>query len=188
MIIEEIKEFLDFFNKAYKLISERKFEEAEYEIKKYTDEIKNKSINKNSINHLLMHLGWIRDDLDATQKEKIEFDSKAKEIVTAINKLILIIIFKIENSSDFQDNEKMSFFEELNRLFEPIFMEISEKKEGFAYFGRIELDRDYYKNIYSKMIDNLKIEDGIELKKFSEWKKQYDENFAKKMGVTNGGK
>lgn len=180
MIDEDTKEIIDFYIKSYRLISEKKFDDAGLIMKEYSQDILYKNLNRNMILYLFMHIGLLRDKLDSTQKGKQEFELKAKDIVTAINKLVLIVIYKIEK---FPDNERDVLFEEGNRLFEPIFTSISEEKPGFAYFGHIEIDREYYKEIYSKMIDKLKIEDKIELKNFSEWKKKYNEELAKKIGI-----
>jgi len=85
----------------------------------------------------------------------------------------------------FKDEEKNKLLEEANLKFEPIFIEKDVKKEDFVSFSEIELERDYYDKIYSKLINITKLEFPKlkeRLGEYEKWSKQKNEETAKAWG------
>jgi len=176
------KEIFQFWGELHNPINLRDFEKARKVVERYTAFFKENLKSEGYYFWLLRDLGWLREGLDATQRNNEKgFEPEAIKLVTAMNKLILIIISQIEKLP----LEKQDFlFEIANRVFGPIFVHIDKEKQGFASFVNITLDRNYYKSTYSGMADRIETEEGIKLTKFKKWKDQLNKEFAKKMGVS----
>jgi hypothetical protein len=170
-----MNKMLKYFKEIYKLILEREFKKAKQKIEEYTNKIKNDtyfSKYPEVFSDLLRDIGWARDNLDATQEGNLQFEIEAKNIVTALNELVLVIASKIEKSV-FGITEKEKLFEDINRLLEPIFIRKN--------FKRIKLDKNYYKTEYADLMKRLEKELGLN-SKFLSWRKNYYAKFEREMG------
>ncbi len=173
-------EISKFWKDLYKPIMSKDFEKAKQGINIYIKFYKNHLKDENYYFWLLREIGWLRDDLESTQKNREKFEEGAKEVVTALNRLILILVFSIGKLPE----EKQEYlFEIANNVFDPIFSHIEEKKNGYAYFGKSILDEDYYRNVYKNIVERFEEEEGIQLGKFKQWKKGYNEELKKKWQI-----
>ena len=124
----------------------------------------------------------LREELDKTQEGKLEFDNRAKKVVTSINRLLLTIAHLV-GRLNLEKSIEDSYFAKINGEFSPIFTHIPEEREGFASFLKIDPDMRYYRDVYSQMISDF----DKDLAKFIEWKKKYEEELKKKYGVLKDG-
>jgi len=181
----EIQERRDFWEGTYRSIQTRNFDYAKYEIGIYTNFLSRYFKDENYFFWLLRDVGWLRDELDSTQRGKERFEEKAKEVVTALNKLVLIIIIQLWK---FPEEKRGLLLEKAYGVFRPIFTTVPKQEEGFAHFSRIEYDSQYHNEIYSRMVEIMREEYPQFTKllyRFKNWKEKHDKEFAKKMGWIN---
>jgi len=181
----EINEILKFWNELFPFVSAYrglKFKEAKQTISYYQNFFANNPKSLNYYYFLIRDIGWLRDEIDATQKGKEEFDKESKELITELNKLVLIIIGNIMNLPE-EEREKILW--EANLKFEPIFIHKEFPKEGFTSFGETKMDWEYYSQVYSKLIDITKREYPKfkkQLGEYQKWNQQQNERVAKEWG------
>ncbi|MEK6917917.1 MAG: hypothetical protein AABW51_03115 [Nanoarchaeota archaeon] len=182
---ERLRETIKFWNEVSKPIEQKRFNEAKQELEKYADFFEKNPKDRDYYFQILRHLRWIRDELESTQRDKKEFELDAKEVITEINKLLLTLA-KVIGKANFDEKTRNVLFEEINKLFGPIFMTISEPKEGFASFQKIEPDTDYYQKTHSRLIREIYTKD--DLIPFKIWKEKYNQELTKKWGLSRDGK
>jgi len=181
----EWEERIKFWKELFPLISSYrglKFEEAKKTINYYKHFFADNPRNLKYYFWLIRDIGWLRDEIDTTQKGKEKYDEESKDLITELNKLVLIIIGNIMNFSE-EGKEKVLW--EANLKFEPIFTEKEVPKEGFAYFGKIEIDMDYYKEVYFRLIEVVKREYPKfrkQLEEYQKWNKEQNQKLAKEWG------
>ena len=131
---EEMIDVLNFFNEAHRKVDGKDFDAALNVVDRFTEDLPNKNVsNREYLAFLIEHIRWLREELDKTQEGKLEFDNRAKKVVTSINRLLLTIAHLV-GRLNLEKSIEDSYFAKINGEFSPIFTHIPEEREGFASF------------------------------------------------------
>jgi len=180
---QEIRERNKIWSALFELIQLKKFLEAQELIKKQQSFFAKNKRDLNYYSFLIRDIGWLRDEIDASQKGKTDYSEESKNVITELDIWVLIIIGNIMNYP--LDDERERILWEANLKFEPIFIHKEIPKEGYASFTEIGIDRDYYKKTYSKLVENTKSKFPKfrnQLEEYFQWNKEKNEKLAKEWG------
>nr|MBA4405537.1 hypothetical protein [Nanoarchaeum sp.] len=189
-IKEFYEDFLILFHELYSHIDKDEF----IEIRKKFDFIINKTLryfrtnrfDQDNIYKMIKEASWIRDMIENKPKfNDKKNNQEMKDIITDINKFAVLI-----GSNLFDYTKKIEIQEQLLKECYNLFGNITyirpEIREGYAYFGVLETDYDYYNDVHKKLINQLK-KDYPDLSssivKFEKWIKNKNLQFAKEMGL-----
>jgi len=188
--IKNNKEIIKFGQEVRRQIMSREFKKASARI----DEFKEKLLEMRRHRdfhyyfYLIKELGWLRQEVEATQRNKIEFEEDAKEFITYFNELIISIILNLFRIKKFVRNEKEYLIEEADKIMDPIFLHIQKEAPEYTSFTEIKLDKNYYQDIYKKLIKDMERNNPTmknEILEYRKWRNKKNLKIKKLWGIND---